>query len=106
MQIHCQLYTLSIDTFLFVIRSENSLQITLEPAFETREQVGRDNVDTEHIQQAKAKLAVLNDQQVDLSTSFNELLADIASGKRVMKLYRQMKLYNDPATNPVLYKRK
>ena len=74
--------------------------------YHMREQVERDNVNADHVQQAKAKLAVLNEQQVDLSASFNELLADISDGKRLMKVYRQMKLYNDPATNPILYKNK
>ena len=82
------------------------LSILALKIYHMREQVERDNVDAEHIQQAKAKLAVLNEQQIDLSASFNELLADIGEGKRVMKVYRQMKLYNDPATNPVLYKGK
>ena len=82
------------------------LSILALKIYHMREQVERDNVDTAHVQQAKAKLAVLNEQQIDLSTSFNELLADISNGKRLMKVYRQMKLYNDPTTNPVLYKNK
>ena len=82
------------------------LSILALKVYHMREQVERDNVDTAHVQQAKAKLAVLNEQQIDLSTSFDELLADISSGKRLMKVYRQMKLYNDPTTNPVLYKNK
>ena len=71
-----------------------------------REQVGRENVDPEHVRQVKAKLSVLLEQQTDLANSFDELLADIGNGRRKMKVYRQMKLYNDPATNPVLYKNK
>lgn len=82
------------------------LSILALKIYHMREQVERDNVDREHVEQAKAKLAVLHEQQIDLSASFNELLADIGSGKRLMKVYRQMKLYNDPATNPVLYKGK
>jgi hypothetical protein len=82
------------------------LSILALKIYHMREQVERDNVDAEHVQQAKVKLEVLNEQQIDLSASFNELLADIGSGRRVMKVYRQMKLYNDPTTNPVLYKGK
>ena len=82
------------------------LSILALKIYHMHEQVGRDNVKTDHVEQAKAKLAVLNAQQIDLSASFNELLADIGDGKRMMKVYRQMKLYNDPATNPVLYKNK
>jgi len=82
------------------------LSILALKIYHMREQVERENVDAAHIQQAKAKLAVLDEQQIDLSASFNELLADISNGKRLMKVYRQMKLYNDPTTNPVLYKNK
>jgi hypothetical protein len=82
------------------------LSILALKIYHMREQAERENVDTEHVEKAKAKLSVLHEQQIDLSASFNELLADIGSGKRLMKVYRQMKLYNDPATNPVLYKGK
>ena len=71
-----------------------------------KEQASREGVDDAHLQQAKAKLAVLEEQRVDLSTSFDQLLEGIGSGTRRMKVYRQMKLYNDPATNPALYKNK
>jgi hypothetical protein len=43
------------------------------------------------------------EQQDDLSNSIDELLSDIESGRKKMKVYRQMKMYNDPALNPVLY---
>jgi len=52
-----------------------------------------------------AKLAVLLGRQVDLSTAIGQLLEDIEQGRKYMKVYRQMKMYNDPATNPVLYKK-
>ena len=60
--------------------------------------------DDDHLKQAEAKLAVLHEQRVDLSASFDQLLEEIGTGIRRMKVYRQMKLYNDPATNPALYK--
>ena len=82
------------------------LSILALKIYHMQEQVERDNVDDSHVQQVQAKLAVLLEQQSDLSTSFDQLLVDIGSGKRKMKVYRQMKLYNDPATNPVLYKNK
>ncbi|MCI6402898.1 MAG: DUF4254 domain-containing protein, partial [Prevotella sp.] len=59
----------------------------------------------EHIAKCQAKLDVLLEQQVDLSTAIDQLLADIAAGRKYMKVYRQMKMYNDPSTNPVLYKK-
>ena len=82
------------------------LSILALKIYHMQEQAARANVAADHIQQAKTKLAVLAEQQADLSTSFDELLEDIATGRRKMKVYRQMKLYNDPATNPVLYKNK
>ena len=45
------------------------------------------------------------EQQVDLSTAIDQLLEDIAAGRKYMKVYRQMKMYNDADTNPVLYKK-
>ena len=49
------------------------------------------------------KLDVLLSQQVDLSTAIEELIEDIEAGRKYMKTYKQMKMYNDPALNPVLY---
>ena len=71
-----------------------------------QEQAERPDADEQHRQKASARLDVLLEQQADLSLSFDQLLADLAAGRKKMKVYRQMKLYNDPATNPVLYKRK
>ena len=82
------------------------LSILALKIYHMQEQAERDNVDDSHVKQVQAKLAVLLEQQSDLSTSFDQLLDDIGSGRRKMKVYRQMKLYNDPATNPVLYKNK
>ena len=49
------------------------------------------------------KLNVLLEQRKDLSEAINTLMEDIASGKKYMKAYKQMKMYNDPSLNPVLY---
>ena len=68
-----------------------------------QEEVNRQEADETHRQKCKAKLTVLLDQQVDLSTSIDELLKDIEAGRKKMKVYRQMKMYNDPSLNPVLY---
>jgi hypothetical protein len=57
----------------------------------------------EHIATCSQKLSVLCEQQNDLLRSINELLQDISGGRKHMKVYRQMKMYNDPALNPVLY---
>jgi hypothetical protein len=70
-----------------------------------QEQAGRTDASQEHRSKAEAKLAVLLEQKSDLSTAIDQLLADIEAGRKYMKVYRQMKLYNDPATNPALYRK-
>ena len=71
-----------------------------------REQAERKDASEEHITLCKSKLNVLLEQQVDLSTAIDQLLEDIEAGRKYMKVYRQMKMYNDPNTNPVLYQNK
>lgn len=71
-----------------------------------REQAEREDADAAHREKAAAKLAVLLEQRTDLSGAIDALLEDIAAGRKYMKVYRQMKLYNDPATNPELYRKK
>ena len=70
-----------------------------------KEQTERIDADTAHLDKCRAKLEVLREQQADLSTAIDQLLEDIEAGRKYMKVYRQMKMYNDPATNPVLYKK-
>lgn len=71
-----------------------------------REQAEREDASAEHRQKCQQKLDVLLEQQVDLGTAINQLLDDIQAGRKYMKVYRQMKMYNDPATNPILYQRR
>ncbi|MBD5221148.1 MAG: DUF4254 domain-containing protein [Bacteroidales bacterium] len=68
-----------------------------------REQAERSDASAEHKQRCAAKLDVLLEQRNDLSDAIDSLLSDMEQGKKFMKVYRQMKMYNDPATNPVLY---
>ena len=70
-----------------------------------QEQTERKDVDAEHIARCQTKLNVLLEQQKDLSTAIDQLLEDIEAGRKYMKVYRQMKMYNDPSTNPILYKK-
>jgi len=70
-----------------------------------QEQTSRKDADAEHIARCQAKLDVLKEQQADLSTAIDQLLEDIEAGRKYMKVYRQMKMYNDPSTNPILYKK-
>ena len=68
-----------------------------------REQSEREEVEPEHRTICQAKLETLLEQRTDLTASFLKLLHDLQSGKKRMKLYKQMKLYNNPQTNPALY---
>jgi flagellar motility protein MotE (MotC chaperone) len=70
-----------------------------------KEQTERKDADNEHLARCQAKLEVLLEQRVDLSTAIDQLLDDYQAGTKVMKVYRQMKMYNDPSTNPILYKK-
>ncbi|MBQ9218565.1 MAG: DUF4254 domain-containing protein [Muribaculaceae bacterium] len=79
------------------------LSILAQKIYHIREQTLRDDADTEHRDRCQAKLDVLLEQRTDLSTAIGQLLDDIAAGRKYMKVYRQMKMYNDPSTNPILY---
>lgn len=63
----------------------------------------RSDVSNSHLQSCTEKLNILLEQRKDLSQSIDELLADIEAGRKYMKVYKQMKMYNDPNLNPVLY---
>ncbi len=69
-------------------------------------EVDRTDTTPEHHAQCATKLNILLEQRVDLSTAIDQLLADIGSGSKYMKVYKQMKMYNDPSLNPVLYAKK
>jgi hypothetical protein len=82
------------------------LSILALKIYHMQEQVDREEASEEHREKCKSKLSVLLEQQKDLSTAIDQLLEDIAEGRKYMKVYRQMKMYNDPSTNPILYKNK
>lgn len=81
------------------------LSILALKIYHMKEQTTRDDASANHRLLCQQKLDVLTEQQKDLSTAIDQLLDDIALGRKYMKVYRQMKMYNDPATNPVLYGR-
>lgn len=81
------------------------LSILALKIYHMEEQVNRKDASEEHIMKCQAKLDVLLEQQKDLSLAIDQLLDDIAAGRIYMKVYRQMKMYNDPTTNPILYKK-
>lgn len=81
------------------------LSILALKIYHMQEQVERKDASKEHIKKCESKLSILLEQQKDLSTAIDQLLEDIKEGKKYMKVYRQMKMYNDPSTNPVLYQK-
>ena len=82
------------------------LSILALKIYHMKEQVEREDASAEHKAKCQAKLDILLEQQVDLSEAIDQLLEDIEAGRKYMKVYRQMKMYNDPSTNPVLYQNK
>ncbi len=66
-------------------------------------EVARTDASAEHIARCRGKLNILMQQREDLSGAIDTLLDDIAAGRKYMKVYKQMKMYNDADTNPVLY---
>ena len=79
------------------------LSILALKIYHMAEQAERQDAAAEHRSKCKGKLDILLEQQKDLGTAIDQLLEDIADGRKYMKVYRQMKMYNAPATNPVLY---
>lgn len=74
--------------------------------YHMREQLEREDVADEHFQKVSEKLARCQLQLGDLSGSLKELLDDLFSGRKRLRVYRQMKMYNDPTLNPYLYRQK
>ena len=74
--------------------------------YHMKEEANRENATAEHKQKSADKLAVLKEQKIDLSTAIEELLSDLQAGTKKMKVYKQMKMYNDEDLNPILYKNK
>jgi hypothetical protein len=108
-----------LDEFKDVVKSPDAQINTESPAwaidrlsilalkiYHMRVETLRTDAATEHIDACKQKLNVLLEQQTDLSTAIDQLLEDIAAGKKYMKTYKQMKMYNDPNLNPELYNKK
>jgi hypothetical protein len=79
------------------------LSILALKIYHMQEEAERTTATSEHRLQCQNKLNVLLTQRKDLSESIDELLSDIEKGKKCMKVYKQMKMYNDPSLNPVLY---
>ena len=82
------------------------LSILALKIYHMREEAERKNAGESHQIKCAQKLSVLLEQEKDLSLSIDQLLEDIYAGKKKMKVYRQMKMYNDASLNPVLYQQK
>ena len=78
------------------------LSILALKIYHMQEEADRKDASKDHIKKCQQKLEVLLEQRIDLSTAIDQLLADIESGNKYMKVYKQMKMYNDEELNPVL----
>ncbi len=81
------------------------LSILALKIYHMREEAKRETASTEHRNACNTKLKVLLEQREDLSTAIDDLIRDISEGKKYMKVYKQMKMYNDDDLNPMLYKK-
>jgi hypothetical protein len=82
------------------------MSILLLKIYHMQEQVDRKDASAEHLAKCQTKLAILLEQRTDMQMAFDQLMEDIPYGERKMKVYRQMKMYNDATLNPMLYQKK
>jgi len=82
------------------------LSILALKIYHMKQETLRKEINEERRNACRGKLAVLLEQKQDLSLAIDQLLEDIESGEKYMKVYKQMKMYNDPELNPVLYGKK
>ena len=82
------------------------LSILALKIYHMRQETKRTDVDDTHRAACQAKLDILLEQQRDLSQAIDQLISDIENGRKYMKVYKQMKMYNDPNLNPILYQKK
>ena len=82
------------------------LSILALKIYHMQEEATRENASETHRQSCQAKLDILLEQRIDLSTAIDTVLKDIRNGDKYMKVYKQMKMYNDDELNPVLREQK
>jgi len=82
------------------------LSILALKIYHMQEEATRAEASQEHRDKCQEKLNILLEQRSDLSTAIEDLLTDIENGDKFMKVYKQMKMYNDDDLNPVLYQNK
>lgn len=95
--------TLNTETIAWAI---DRYSILLLKIYHMKAETLREDVSESHKASCKAKLNTLLEQKNDLSGAIKQLVEDLEAGKKIMKMYKQMKMYNDPALNPVLYAKK
>ena len=81
------------------------LSILVLKIYHMNEEVERDEASIEHKNKCRNKLEILNLQKEDLSKAIDQLIFDIQKGIKYIKVYKQMKMYNDISLNPILYKK-
>ena len=81
------------------------LSINAHKIYHMGEEIQREEVTEEHRNKCAAKLSVLLEQRHDLEQCLTKLLADLSSGEKRLKVYQQMKMYNDESLNPMLYRK-
>ena len=81
------------------------LSILILKIYHMEEESNRKDVSQDHRNNCQKKLNVLIEQREDLSESIDQLLIDLSTGIKKMRVYKQMKMYNDESLNPVLYKK-
>jgi hypothetical protein len=82
------------------------LSILALKIYHMKEEAERKDADAGHRDKCQLKLEILLQQQKDLSAAIDEYLEEIVAGKKRIKVYKQMKMYNDPELNPVFYRKK
>lgn len=82
------------------------LSILALKIYHMQEEATRPDASADHRAKCQAKLDVLLEQKQDMFTSISQLIEDIENGDKFMKVYKQMKMYNDEELNPVLYQNK
>lgn len=82
------------------------LSILALKIYHMQQEVNRKDTTPDHHSQCQKKLDILLEQQKDLATAIEQLINDIGTGHKYMKVYKQMKMYNDPELNPILYSKK
>tara|TARA_B100001989_G_scaffold212933_1_gene162774 strand:- start:259 stop:867 length:609 start_codon:yes stop_codon:yes gene_type:complete len=94
--------TLNTESLAWAI---DRLSILALKIYHMSEESSRISATRDHREKCSEKLLILNEQKTDLCLAIDQLIIDISRGKKVMKVYRQMKMYNDEDLNPILYKK-